>query len=89
MLTFTCFWAVQLFYELIASQLQGIVHLTSERCRSVCTTRSAPIPRHFWTEPYKMFERGGIVESAEHHSFYATFTTAVAQVHDSEGNSTE
>ena len=58
-LTFTYLAAVELFYELIASQLQGIVHL--------CTARSGPRPRHLRIGPYKMFERGGIVELTEHH----------------------
>lgn len=43
---------------------------------------------HLRMGPYKMFERGGIVELIGHHSFYANVASAVAQVNGSETSST-
>jgi hypothetical protein len=43
---------------------------------------------HLRIAPYKMFERGGIMDLIGHHSFYANVATAVAQVHGSETSST-
>jgi len=65
--------AVQLFYELVATY--------KNRGVGVFIT-------HLRIGPYKMFERGGIVELIGHHSFYANVATAVAQVHGSEASST-
>ena len=42
---------------------------------------------HLRIGPYKMFERGGIVELIGYHSFYDNVAGAVAQVHGSETNS--
>jgi len=44
---------------------------------------------HLRIGPYKMFERGGIMDLIGYHSFYANVATAVAQVHGSETNSTQ
>ena len=43
---------------------------------------------HLRIGPYKMFERGGIVELIGHHSFYSNVATAVAQVQSGEAHST-
>lgn len=43
---------------------------------------------HLRIGPYKMFERGGIVELIGHQSFYSNVATAVAQVQNREAGST-
>jgi len=66
--------AVHLFYELVATY--------KNRGVGVFIT-------HLRIGPYKMFERGGIMDLIGHHSFYANVATAVAQVNGSETNSTQ
>ena len=44
---------------------------------------------HLRIVPYKMFERGGIVELIGHHSFYSSVAEAVAKVHGSETSSNQ
>jgi len=65
--------AVQLFYELVETY--------KNRGVGVFMT-------HLRIGPYKMFERGGIVELIGHHSFYSNVATAVAQVQSGEVHST-